>query len=115
MAETLVPLSRAAFIDRLRHWAARADNEINYSQHDMRTTWEGHASVLRGVLGTVSGGTGGSDNVVPFRKQIIADRQKAITAWEQARDPHDVAYQAGEVQGYNLILELLKDAGDGWA
>lgn len=114
MTELTMPLTRAAFIDRLRAWAGRAESEVSYTSGTMRISWQGQASVLRAVMGMVSGGAGASADAMALRQQLIGERQKAITAWEAARAENMVAFHAGEVQGYNLILDLLKDAGDAW-
>lgn len=103
-------MTRQALIERLRAWAQRADNEAAYSTGRPQLTWQGQASVLHGMAGA-----GVGDDVGALRLQIIADRQKAITAWEHAiGDEAAIAQYAGEVQGYDLILELLADQADRW-
>lgn len=104
-------MTREAFIDRLRAWAQRADNEAAYSTDSTQRAWRGQASVLHGMAGA-----GVGDDVAALRHQLFADRQKAIVAWERSiGDEATIAQYAGEVQAYDLILELLRDANDGWS
>ncbi len=108
-------MNRQTFIDRLRTWAARAENEVAESKGIGKHTWQGQASVLRATASVVA--SGGSLNADPeiLRKQLIADRQKSLTAWEHADDPNAVAELSGEVAAYELILTLLKDVENGWS
>jgi len=103
-------MDRQTFIDRLRAWAARADDEVIYSHGTAQVAWQGQGSVLRALASVVATG-----NIAPaaLRLQIIADRQKTLAAWNAERDVEHAARFTGEVQGYELVLELLTDA-DAW-
>ncbi len=112
MANAQTMVTRALFLERLGAWSRRADNEITYAHGAAKVTWQGQSSVLRAVMGTVSGG--GANDVARLRQQLIADRQKAISSWEAARSSEETDFSAGEVQGYNLVLDLLKDSQGTW-
>jgi hypothetical protein len=106
-------VNRQTFIDRLRAWAMRADTEAVESEGTARLAWQGQANVLHALASGIASGSGGADPAT-LRKQIIFDRQKALTAWNADRDPVRVAPISGEVQGYELVLDLLEDV-DSWA
>jgi hypothetical protein len=104
-------MNRQQFADRLRAWAARAENEVSYSLGTAQLTWQGQLEVLRATAAVVAGGT----TPDALRHRIIADRQEALSAWQAETDPDEVAINAGRVQGYELVLELLQDAGHDWS
>jgi microcystin degradation protein MlrC len=106
-------VNRQTFIDRLRAWAMRADHEAVESDGTARLAWQGQADVLHALASVVAAGSGGADPAV-LRQQIIFDRQKALAAWNEDRDPVRVAPIAGAVQGYELVLDLLQDV-DSWS
>ncbi len=108
-------MNRLQFIDRLRAWAARADNEVAESHGTARLAWQGQASVLRATASVASSGANENNAPDALRRQIIADRQKAYDAWTAEKDPDRVALLSGQIQGYELILTLLADASDSWA
>lgn len=90
----------------------RADNEVMETTGTDKLAWQGQAAVLHALASVVgSGGTG--NEPLALRKQVIADRQKALAAWNAERDPAQAAPIAGAVQGYELVLDLLADV-DSW-
>ncbi len=66
-------MDRQAFIERLRAWAGRADNEVTHSVGTAQVAWQGQAGVLRALASVVASGSG--SDPATLRKQIIADRQ----------------------------------------
>ena len=107
-------LSQQQFVERLRAWAARADNEVAETYGANKQSWQGQASVLRSVAIVVASGDAARNTPVALRLQFIADRNKAQAAWEQETDAFMLAQHAGEVQGYELILNLLQDVEVDW-
>jgi hypothetical protein len=105
-------LNRQTFIERLRAWAMRADNEVVESIGTAKLAWQGQANVLHALANVVGSGSGGSDPAV-LREQIISERRKALNAWNAERDPERAAGYTGETQAYELVLDLLKEV-DSW-
>jgi hypothetical protein len=103
-------VDRQTFIDRLRAWAGRADSEVTHSYGTAQAAWQGQASVLRALANVAATGT---TDPAALRKQIIAERQKTLAAWNDVRDEAPAAVLTGEVQGYELVLDLLRDV-DAW-
>lgn len=108
-------MNRQVFVDRLRAWAARAENEVAYSQGTGKIAWQGQAGVLRATASVVASGSTTNNDPAALRKQLIADRQKAIVTWEHGTDADAAATHSGEVAAYDLILALLREAGERWA
>ncbi len=106
-------MNRQTFIERLRVWAVRADHEAAESFDTAKLAWQGQAGVLHALANVVASGNGGNDPA-DLRKQIIFERQKVLDAWNQDRDPVRAAGLSGEVQGYELVLDLLKEV-DSWS
>ncbi len=105
-------MDRQAFVERLRAWAGRADNEVAFAEGTTKITWQGQSAVLHSIFGAVGGGAGGGQDPQALRNQIIGERAKAIAAWEAAiGDANATAFHAGEVQAYELVLDLLQDVG----
>jgi hypothetical protein len=96
------------FIDRLRAWAQRADNEVDESVGTGKLAWQGQAAVLHALTNVAASG-GDANEPQILRQQIISDRQKALTAWNAERDPAKAAIFTGEVQAYELVLDLLAE------
>ena len=86
----------------------RADNEVLESYGTGQLAWQGQAAVLHSLASVVAAG-GTTNDAQTLRKQIIADRQKALVAWNEERDPAKAATGTGEVQAYELVLDLLTD------
>ncbi len=105
-------MNRQMFIDRLRAWAMRADNEVVESVGTAKLAWQGQANVLHALANVVASGSGGNDPAA-LRQQIINERAKVLDAWNAERDPVRAAPYSGEVQAYELVLDLLKDV-DSW-
>jgi hypothetical protein len=103
-------VDRQTFIDRLRAWAARADSEVTHSLGTAQIAWQGQAGVLRALANVAA--TANTDPAT-LRKQIIADRQKTLAAWNGEREEADAALFTGETQAYELVLDLLSDV-DAW-
>ena len=101
-------VNRQTFIERLRAWAMRADNEVLESHGTGKLAWQGQAAVLHSLASVVAS-SGTTNDAQALRQQIIADRQKALAAWNEERDPAHAATVTGEVQAYELVLDLLKD------
>jgi hypothetical protein len=108
-------MNRQMFVDRLRAWATRAENEVAYSEGTGKITWQCQASVLRATASVVASGSATNSDPVALRKQLIADRQKALMAWEQTTDAATAAGHSGEVAAYELIITLLRDVGERWS
>ena len=106
-------MNRQTCIERLRAWAIRANNEALESYGTGQLAWQGQAAVLHSLASVVASGGNASD-AQTLRQHIITDRQKALTAWNEARDPEKVATITGEVQAYELVLDLLDDV-ESWA
>ena len=114
MKEGVTQMNRQAFVSRLRAWAARADHETIESRGTARVTWRGQANVLHAVANVAVGGVQDQNTPKMLRLQIIADRQKTLGIWDRETDEEKAAEYTGMVQGYDLILELLKDATEHW-
>lgn len=108
-------MTREQVIERLRVWAARAQNEINEADRASdQLNWTGQAQILGGTAEFLAG-QGAQLGPARVRLQLISGRQKALAAWDLARtNDHDLALHAGEVAGYDLALTLLKDLGEVW-
>ena len=109
-------MTREQVIGRLRAWAARAQSEANYADNPSDVlSWIGQAQVLGGIAEFLAS-QGSELDPSAVRLQVISGRQKSIGAWDLSRNnPRDLALHAGEVAAYDLILALLKDAGQAWA
>lgn len=108
-------MNRQLFVDRLRAWAARAENEVAYSEGTGKIAWQGQAGVLRATASVVASGSTTNNDPAALRRQLLADRQKALVTWEHDDDPAAAAMHSGEVAAYELILTLLRDVGERWA
>lgn len=109
-------MNRQAFIERLRAWAARADNEVVYAHtEEDKRTWLGNSGVLHAVANVAAAGASDRTDPRTLRLQLIADRQKVLGEWNAQRDSLEAATFTGEAQAYELILDLLKDADESWA
>ena len=104
-------MDRQAFIERLRVWAARADGEVTHTHGADQAAWQGQAGVLHALASVVA--SSGVTDPLTLRRQIIADRQKTLAAWNAERAEARAAVFTGEAQGYELVLDLLKDV-DAW-
>ncbi len=108
-------MTREQVIERLRVWAARAQNEV--SEADVpsdQLSWTGQAQILSGTAEFLAG-QGSQLDPARVRLQLISGRQKSLAAWDMARtNERELALHAGEVAGYDLALTLLKDIGDAW-
>ena len=107
-------LSLGGFQDRLRVWNARAAHEVEHSDGATAASWRGQQRVL-GAIAKYMEGEGARYTPGQVRLRLIDEREAARRAWEAARDEQEVARLAGEVAGYDLLFELLKDAGRAWA
>ncbi len=108
-------MTRQLFVDRLRAWAARAESEVAYSKGYEKIAWQGQAAVLRATASVAATGSATDAGPAALRRQLLADRQKALAAWEAAKDEADASLHSGETAGYDLILALLSDNGERWA
>jgi selenocysteine lyase/cysteine desulfurase len=107
-------MNRQTFVERLRAWAARADNEVAFSAGTAKRTWQGEAEVLRATANVAISSGGAPQTPGALRAQLIADRQKTLKEWEEATDPDEVAFLSGQTTAYDLVLTLLKDADLQW-
>ncbi|HKD75247.1 MAG TPA: hypothetical protein VKB76_07115 [Ktedonobacterales bacterium] len=108
-------MTRQMFVDRLRAWAARAENEVAYSKGYEKIAWQGQSAVLRATASVAAAGSAIDTGPAALRRQLLADRQKALAAWEAADNEADASLHSGETAGYDLILALLSDNNERWA
>ncbi|MGH2516923.1 MAG: hypothetical protein ACRDHP_14825, partial [Ktedonobacterales bacterium] len=102
-------MTREQTIERLRRWAERAYHEAQFA--DTRAdilSWQGQAQVLAGVATYLSGAGSQADDAATW-KQVIADRQSALGAWQKAQEGAEAMFYAGMVSGYDVALTALAD------
>ena len=107
-------LNLEGFQERLRAWSARAAHEVEHTDGAIAASWRGQQRVL-GAIAMYIEGAGAGYTPGQLRLRLIAEREAARRAWEATRGEQAVATLAGEVAGYDLVFELLKDAGRSWA
>jgi hypothetical protein len=107
-------LSLEGFQERLRVWSARAAHEAENSDGAIAASWRGQQHVLAAIAKYVEG-EGARYTPGQLRRHLIDERERARRDWEPTRDALAVASLAGEVAAYDLVLDLLKDAGRAWA
>jgi hypothetical protein len=102
-------VNREQTIERLRVWAARAFSEAQYADtREDRLSWQGHAQVLSGIATYLAGpGSEADDNTI--WKQVVADRQSALGAWQRAQSGPEAMLYSGMVAGYDVALTALAD------
>ena len=102
-------MNREQTTELLRNWAARANNEAQ--EADTREdvlSWQGQAQVLSAVA-TYLSGPGSLAEDAAIWKQVIADRQSALGAWQKAQEGPEAMVYAGMVAGYDVALTALAD------
>jgi hypothetical protein len=104
-------VTREEAVDRLRVWAARAQNEAEYADTaDDRLHWQGQAQVLSSVATFVAGpGLQMSDE--QLWQQVASDRSSAFSAWERTQEGPEAMLYAGMVAGYDVAVTTITDAG----
>ncbi len=108
-------MNREQATELLRNWAARASHEAQ--EADTRQdvlNWQGQAQVLSAVA-TYLAGPGGQAEDTAIWKQVIADRQSALGAWQKVQEGPEAMLYAGMVAGYDVALTALSDLmGRNW-
>ena len=108
-------MNRQQAIERLRIWAARAQQEAQEADtQENLLHWQGQAQVLSSVA-TFLSGAGAQANDDQLWKQIVSDRSAALAAWEREQGGAEAMYYAGMVSGYDIAVTALTDiAGRTW-
>lgn len=102
-------MTREQAIERLRIWAERANHEAQFADtRDDILSWQGQAQVLAGVATYLTGAGSQADDAATW-KQVIADRQSALGAWQRAQEGPEAMFYAGMVSGYDVALTALAD------
>lgn len=108
-------VNREQATELLRNWAARASSEAQ--EADTREdvlSWQGQAQVLSAVA-TYLAGPGSVAEDAAIWKQVIADRQSALGAWQKVQEGPEAMLYSGMVAGYDVALTALADLmGRGW-
>ena len=100
--------------DRLRVWSARAQHEVENSDGAIATSWRGQQRVLSAIAMYMEG-EGVRYTPAQLRLRLIEDRESVRRAWEATTDSREVSFHSGEVAAYDLVLDVLKDAGARWS
>jgi hypothetical protein len=106
-------MSLETFQNRLRLWSARAAHEVENSSGEIAESWRGQQRVL-GAIASYMEGDGARYTPAALRLRLIDDRESARRAWEATANQREVAFHAGEVAAYDLILDVLKSIGAQW-
>lgn len=102
-------VTREQTIERLRKWAERAYHEAQFADtREDILNWQGQAQVLAGVATYLAGAGSQADDAATW-KQVIADRQSALGAWQKAQEGPEAMFYAGMVSGYDVALTALAD------
>jgi len=102
-------VTREQTIERLRRWAERANHEAQFADtREAILNWQGQAQVLGGVATYLSGAGSQADAIATW-KQVVADRQSALGAWQKAQEGPEAMFYAGMVSGYDVALTALAD------
>lgn len=102
-------VTREQAIERLRLWAERANHEAQFADtREDILSWQGQAQVLAGVATYLAGAGSQADDAATW-KQVIADRQSALGAWQRAQEGPEAMFYAGMVSGYDVALTALAD------
>lgn len=108
-------MNRAYAVERLRAWAARAQEEAQEADtRDNTLNWQGQAQVL-GDVATFLAGPGAQLDDSQIWRQVVGDRSRAMANWEREQAGPEAMFYAGHVAGYDVVLTILKDvAGRSW-
>jgi hypothetical protein len=108
-------VNRRQAIERLHSWASRAQQEAQEADtRENMLHWQGQAQVLSSIA-TFLGGTGNPASDDQIWKQVVADRNAALAAWEREQGGPEAMYYAGMVAGYDVAATALTDiAGRSW-
>jgi hypothetical protein len=108
-------VTREEAVDRLRVWAARAQQEaLEADTWEDGQNWQGQAQVLGNVAAFVASQEPDVDDAVIWRR-VVGDRERALAEWLSRRDAREEAFFAGAEAGYDTALTALKDmAGKVW-
>lgn len=102
-------VNREQATELLRTWAVRANSEAQEADtRENILNWQGQAQVLSAVA-TYLAGPGGQAEDAAVWKQVIADRQSALGAWQKAQEGPEAMLYAGMVAGYDVALTALSD------
>jgi hypothetical protein len=102
-------MNREQTIERMRVWARRAQSEAQYA--DTRAdeqNWRGQAQALNGVASFLAEQGAQMDDFAIWA-QVVSDREKCRLAWLETQQGPDVAFDAGQVAGFDVALTALKD------
>jgi len=107
-------LSLETFQGRVRAWSARAAHEVENSEGSIAQDWRGQQRVL-GDIASYMEGEGARYTPRELRLRLIEDRESARRVWEATTNEREVAFHAGEVAAYDLVLDVLKEIGLRWS
>lgn len=102
-------MNREQATELLRNWAARASHEAQ--EADTREdilSWQGQAQVLSAVATYLAGPASQAEDSAIW-KQVVADRQSALGAWQRAQEGPEAMLYSGMVAGYDVALTALSD------
>lgn len=102
-------VNREQATELLRNWAARASREAQ--EADTREdvlSWQGQAQVLSAVATYLAGPASQTEDSAIW-KQVVADRQSALGAWQRAQEGPEAMLYSGMVAGYDVALTALAD------
>lgn len=98
-------------IQRLRIWAARAQNEAQEADTQAdRLQWQAQAQVLAGVANFLAD-QGQRMDELQIWTRVVADREEAMAAWFGHQGGPDAQYYSGAVAGYDVALTALTAVG----
>lgn len=102
-------MNREQTVERLRVWARRAQNEAQYADtREDRLKWQGQAQALSSVASLLADqGVRAAD--FDLWTHVVADREKALAAWQEAQNGLEINTYAGAMAGYDVALTALKD------
>ena len=102
-------MTREQTIERLRKWAERANHEAQFADtREDILNWQGQAQVLAGVATYLASAGSQADDPMTW-KQVVADRQNALGAWQKAQEGPEAMFYAGMTAGYDVALTALAD------
>lgn len=102
-------VNREQATELLRNWAARASSEAQEADtRENLLSWQGQAQVLSAVATYLAGPGSQAENAAIW-KQVIADRQSALGAWQKAQEGPEAMLYSGMVAGYDVALTALAD------
>lgn len=102
-------MNREQATELLRAWAARANHEAQEADtRENILSWQGQAQVLSAVATYLAGPASQAEDSAIW-KQVVADRQSALGAWQKVQEGPQAMLYAGMVAGYDVALTALAD------